>query len=368
VFAEEGTAAHELGEMCIEHNRLAASYLGTTITTDEGNSFLVNTDMAEAVQVYLDEVVRRFTSKPNGRLKIEAKFELNWIKEGMFGTSDCTILFPGDELVVMDYKHGRGVAVDCIENPQLMYYALGALGEHNVHAVKTITMIVGQPRAYHKDGPVRVWSIPVEELYQWADNILKPGAYETESENARILCGDHCKWCEGKAVCPEISRKALAEAKLAFKDIGPEMEINLPDVQRVPEEKIAPLIEFATIFNGWLKDLQEYAENRMLGGAEMPGMKLVYGRTSRKFNDFDAMVAKCEEAGLDREDLLTYAEPKQKTPAQVEKVLKSQNLDKSLLEGLVDESKPLKAVPLSAKGKPVTTTDKAADLFSAIGK
>ena len=42
-----------------------------------------------------------------------------------FGTSDCVIVGNGP-MVIVDYKHGKGVAVSAEDNSQLKCYALGA--------------------------------------------------------------------------------------------------------------------------------------------------------------------------------------------------------------------------------------------------
>lgn len=49
----------------------------------------------------------------------------------------------------------------------------------------------------------------------------------------------------------------------------------------------------------WYKDLQDYATGAMLDGVEIPGWKLVEGRSNRVFTDVDAAVQKLIDAGYD---------------------------------------------------------------------
>src|SRR3990172_8181607 len=83
-YAAEGTAAHELAAACLEHGQNAAQYIDHAIGAD-GHEFIVDDEMAEAVQVYLDYVRSQWISPEPG------------------------------VLVVCDYKHGSGVAVEVVK-------------------------------------------------------------------------------------------------------------------------------------------------------------------------------------------------------------------------------------------------------------
>jgi len=56
IFAAEGSAAHELAEMCLRKNFApAADFIGETIIVGN-HTFEVDEEMAEAVQLYVDTV------------------------------------------------------------------------------------------------------------------------------------------------------------------------------------------------------------------------------------------------------------------------------------------------------------------------
>jgi hypothetical protein len=90
-YAAEGTAAHQLAEMCLRNGKNAAEYLGTIIKTKEDGDWNVTPDMAEAVQYHLDEV-RRIHNWLGGDLHIEVRLDLTEIVPGMFGTGDAVIV------------------------------------------------------------------------------------------------------------------------------------------------------------------------------------------------------------------------------------------------------------------------------------
>ncbi len=144
-YTSLGTAAHELGERCLLDGTNAHDHLGEKITAD-GKPHPVDVDMADAVQVYIEEIrgdiiqaldldlsvldgksVLAALEKSAAIFGVEARFHLEWLHPDLFGTNDANFGVPLDVLRVYDYKHGQGVAVEVEDNPQLKYYALGAL-------------------------------------------------------------------------------------------------------------------------------------------------------------------------------------------------------------------------------------------------
>ena len=124
-FSKEGTAAHKLGEIAFAAKLHPSNWLGEIIEEVE-----VSTYMVEAVVVYVDYL--KSLDVLDNELRLEHKFDLSKLNPPapMFGTSDCTCYVPLEfKLIVADYKHGAGVAVDVDDNSQLMYYALGAMLE-----------------------------------------------------------------------------------------------------------------------------------------------------------------------------------------------------------------------------------------------
>ena len=114
-FAAEGTAAHQLAETCLSPPGMNADdMIGRTIKV-EGFEFEVDLEMVEAVDVYV-AYVSDLRAK-GYYVELEQRFDLSSLYPGMFGTADCVAYDEKTKhLVVADYKHGRGVAVEPQEN------------------------------------------------------------------------------------------------------------------------------------------------------------------------------------------------------------------------------------------------------------
>ena len=163
-YAVEGSDAHALAALCLTKNHNPGFYIGKTISP-EGRKFTVTEEMAEAVQVYVDAVDAVIPNTSGGyEVQIEKRFDLSAVHPGCFGTADAVIWHAFSKtLYVFDYKHGAGIAVEVENNPQLLYYGLGALLASGYPA-KRVKLVIVQPRCDHANGPVRDWEIDAIDL------------------------------------------------------------------------------------------------------------------------------------------------------------------------------------------------------------
>ncbi len=92
----------------------------------------------------------------------------------------------------------------------------------------------------------------------------------------------------------------------------------LPAPNVLTDDQIADLLMRAKPFATWIKDVEDYALQAMLGGRNFAGFKLVEGRSNRKLIDFDAVLAQLLAHGLP-EDL--FYERKPLTLSAMEKVV-----------------------------------------------
>lgn len=313
VYADEGTAAHFLAEQCLRNDEWAASYIGQDICVpaesrdpffslpggaDEaelfGDSrvFTVDEEMSEAVQVYLDTIREVKSSNPGAEIRVEHKFHLAHLHPDLWGTCDCVIVLPFDRLIVVDYKHGRGVAVDATENTQAMMYALGAAVDEGID---TVEVVIVQPRAPHREGPVRRWTTSKVELEAWGQEVLLPAALATENPEAPLHAGDeHCKFCVAGAVCPAKREAALAEAGVAFDDgmfpVPVEQQPPLPDVRSMTPQQAARILSLRPMLKDFMTNVEDYVRGALETGRFQPGedgldLKLVQGNPGhRKFS------------------------------------------------------------------------------------
>lgn len=338
-YADEGTAAHELAETCLRSGADAVKYVGKFITVNE-TAYEVTPDMAAAVQVYLDTVRADLAAAGDGaELEIEKRFHLDWLYDGMFGTNDALVGQPFGLLRIYDYKHGMGVAVDVQDNPQLMYYALGAAHGETYDEVE---LIIVQPRAQHPSGPVRRQRMWVAELDRWANEVLLPGAEATEANGASVRCGEWCKFCPAMAICPAQRENAVAIAQEVFRDKpapppAPE-SLGAGELRRVLD--VAPMVE------AWLEACRAHARVMLEHGHATPdelGYKLVEGRSMRKWVSDEEALATMEMFSID-----PY-ERKLKSPAQAEKQAK-----KGAFDSVITTTRGIQLAPLSDKRPAIT--------------
>lgn len=319
-YASQGHAAHSLAEMCLLQDKAAAEFLDTTVADEAGDLHVVDFDMANAVQVYLDEIARQRAAYPTAESNVELRFDLTWLRPDMFGTCDHVLTEPFGDLVVTDYKHGAGVVVEVVWNAQLMYYALGALYEAGgPENVDQVTIVVVQPRARHADGPVRSWTLSAEALWEWRET-LAAAADATRHPNAALAAGDWCRFCPAAAICPETRALVQRTAALDFADapLDPKDESNLPAIPVSPEE-LAQAMNVIPVIDAWCRAVEGEAQARLTRGQVVPGYKLVRKRANRRWKDEADVERKLKnKRGVKTADI--YKRTLQ-SPAQIEKIL-----------------------------------------------
>lgn len=97
------------------------------------------------------------------------------------------IIIADGTLRICDYKHGLGVLVDATDNPQMKCYALGALELFDdIFDIDNVSMTIYQPRRQN----ISTFEISKDELYKWADEVLKPTADLAFAGDGNFLCGE----------------------------------------------------------------------------------------------------------------------------------------------------------------------------------
>jgi hypothetical protein len=253
-------------------------------------------------------------------LLIEQPFDLSDIYPGMYGTNDACLCEPFGKIIVYDYKHGAGVPVDVENNPQLLYYALGAyLGTD----CEEIELVVVQPRARHVDGPVRRWTLTYAELNTWILGALLPAAKATEDPGAPLVAGDWCRFCKASGICRAPIEKQFAVTKTQFTDI------RIPQVEELTLDQMVKFHTFWDIFASCHDAVAAELQRRLMEGESIPGYKLVQKKTNRRWRDEKALVTAClryTKTGI----LKIFEEPKVLSPAKLEKEVKKKGLSIAL--------------------------------------
>lgn len=281
-YAAEGTDAHEL----CEYKLRKALELEAEDPTENLTWF--NAEMDDCANGYAAYVLEQVEAAKqvcaDPVVFIEQRVDFSrWVEDG-FGTADALIIADGT-LKICDYKHGLGVLVRAEENPQLMCYALGALELFDkIYDIDTVSMTIYQPR---RDN-VSTFEMLKDDLYRWADEVLKPAAELAFAGDGNFLCGEWCGFCKAKNDC-----RARAEANLALA----RYEFKLSPL--LTDEDIEDILVKVDELVSWASDIKEYALRQAISGKEWSGWKLVEGRSNRKYVN-DAVVADVvEHAGFD---------------------------------------------------------------------
>ena len=279
-FAAEGTAAHALCEWKVR--KALKMRAGRRPTSDYWTD-----EMEEFTDDYRDYIMdlvgqaKQHCKDPVTLIEQHLDFSC-YVPDG-FGTGDF-LLVADKELNVVDFKYGRGVAVYADHNPQMMLYALGALNLFDcLYDIEQVTMTIFQPRL----SSISTWTISTAELYQWAEEVLKPKAELAAKGEGDFVSGSWCRFCKARNTC-----RARAESFLELA----RMEFQPPAL--LSDEEVAEVMEKADELSKWASDVMAYAQAEAIeNGKHWNGYKLVEGRSVRKFSDEAKVEAAAKKAG-----------------------------------------------------------------------
>ena len=358
VYQLEGRAAHALAEQALRLTvvgdfpdiwRTATSVV--VETKDGPKNWPIDDVMREAVGLYVN-TVRDLHAKLGGTLYIERTFDLGILRtpEPMFGTADAVIV--GERSIhVVDLKYGAGVTVEAHDNAQLLYYALGAMvaeytrrvmdpndsfgseimdfGENAildqvVSLFDEVRVTIVQPRAPHTDGPVREsLAFSGADIKSFAIKLLTR-ADNTQAPDAVLSAGSWCQFCPARGHCPELAAHAKLIAQTDFEAVPMEAP---PDVEHMPIERVATLLQHVDVLNIFIAALKQRVTQELEAGREVPGWKLVNKRATRQWLSTEMVEEWARGNEIPTRDLLDVSF---KSPAQLEKVLGKQAVPEEL--------------------------------------
>lgn len=274
-YAEEGTLAHELAEVMLRGRfRLLPADDCTKEVRRLKKNPLYSDEMKTYLDVYLDYVTEQYRvaiqSTPDAVISLEERLDFSrWVEQG-FGTGDAIVIADG-VMEVIDLKYGKGVEVFAERNPQLMLYGLGALEAFDMlFGIKTVKLTIVQPRQERIDS----WSISSEDLYIWGDDEVKPKAALAYEGKGETKCGHWCRWCRVKPLCAKMAETNLDLARDEFKE-----------PQLLSDDRLVEVFTQLPMLKDWAESVAEYLLKQAIAGKEVPGYKVVEGRTQRKWAD-----------------------------------------------------------------------------------
>ncbi len=277
--AAEGTAAHAL----CEHKLRRALKMRSRKPVSKYDCDEMDAYTDGYVEFVLEQLAQAKLECVDPLVLIEQRLDFScWVPEG-FGTGDCLIV--ADKLLhIIDFKYGQGVLVEAEGNPQMMLYALGALRLFDsLYDISEVSMSIYQPRREN----VSTWTISVDELNAWAENILKPKAELAHKGEGDYLPGPWCQFCKAAVKC-----RARAEEKLQLA----RFEFAPPPL--LSDEEIEEILTKLDDLTKWASEIQAYAQDAAINhGKVWQGFKLVATRTNRRYTDEEAVIQAAKDAG-----------------------------------------------------------------------
>src|SRR5205085_6401051 len=121
-----------------------------------------------------------FTSMVEEPVSLEGLWYPNAPPEPLYGTVDFGALSKAlTTVIVLDFKYGKGVPVSPVNNPQLMFYALGVylrlqatLSKDILEQIVYVKMGIYAPR--QGDTEPRWWTVDLVDLLDWGYDVLRP--------------------------------------------------------------------------------------------------------------------------------------------------------------------------------------------------
>ena len=340
--AKEGTAAHELCEYKLK--RALKKRAERPVSEYDSEEMENCTDDYVSYVIEKLEAAKQFCNDPIVLIEQHLDFSC-YVPEG-FGTGDCIIVSDA-HLHIIDFKYGMGVLVEAEHNPQMMLYALGALGIYDsLYDIEKVSMTIFQPR---RDN-VSTWEISRRDLVSWAETVLKTKAALAFAGEGEYVPGEWCRFCKASIRC---RARAEENLKLAGK------EFILPPL--LSDEEVEEVLGKLPDLIKWANELSAYATDAAINhGKKWNGFKLVEGRSNRKYKDEELVAAAAKKEGY--KDIYRYS----LIPlTEMQKLMGKTKFEEILGDLIYKPPGKLSLVPISDKRPEVNVTD-AKDEFNEI--
>lgn len=320
IYSDDGTAKHYIASICLEKGAEAAQYVGTNVPIRENGEFVrtieFTAERAEPTQRYVD-YVRSVVGDDLYWVEQQVEFGQYIDVQDQFGTADVILLreYWDDEtqavayeLVVIDAKFGhKFVEVD--DNPQLLYYALGAYDRFVLsHDVRRVRLVIFQP----EHGGEREWTCSVEHLLAFANTAR---SHETSVRVAHEMYQslpadpaqhviwmqtflhpdpneEDCTFCRAMSTCPAVRAKLEREVGASFQVIDEAQAMphdptehqvvidEIGDEVHVPvfsNEDLGRAHRIAGLIEDWATAVRAEIERRLLDAKNDPAVVAAFG-------------------------------------------------------------------------------------------
>lgn len=319
-FAVEGTLAHEMAELTL---RKALGLIDAKSFDDEIVELIESPfyyfGMDFEVDIYTDFCLERYSlAKAKygaAEAYVEAKAPLDFIIKGDSGSVDFAVITL-EYIEIMDLKFGKGVHVSAFDNPQLMTYAFGLytkLSPEQKKSVKRVIMNIVQPRVSEEPS---ICEITIGDLYDFIANKVMPAADLALRGEGELTPGDWCKFCKAKVKCPALKAEMDEELRHAFAE-----PVLLTD------DEIMEVYHKSKRVIDWLQSVSGYILKEALAGRKWPGLKIVEGKSNRKWANEEGVINTLKANSFTEDD---YLNKKLKGIGEITKLVKKSRFEELL--------------------------------------
>ena len=306
---EEGNAAHWLASVVFAGQHT----IDEMVDRKAPNGIFITSEMAE----HVDEYVSGVQVPPNYSGDMEWPYSLTGQNWQVNGRADH-ITYMSNTLTVSDFKYGYSI-VEPERNWTLIAHAIGYCLTNNVQP-RQITFTIHQPRAPHRDGRVRSWSISYNDLL--ALHCQLTAALGNPSDT--LQTGPNCYKCPAFVGCParqDAELNALETAHMAYRaeienaELADRMalihraEEMIKQAKKAYEEQIMHRLQIGQALNGYA--IENDLTNRMWkDGVTVDLMQTLTGVNLSKPQLITP--AQAEKAGVSKDIVALFAERRAK--------------------------------------------------------
>jgi hypothetical protein len=298
-WAREGRIAHEILEAGLKNNAKTATeaqgysaFKGQDLTPHIRSSIVefkasINDALdyvwgkLEELQLYYDDVV----------LFVEVQVDPPVASAPGEAAGFCDIAIysaKARRLWVIDYKHGAGIAKAVVGNTQVTQYAAGFLYDAKQYvdpaSVDIVTLVIIQPRAFHKDGDIREYEVTpqyVKEYLAYLDGViadaLRPDAPLNPGE-------EQCRFCDARDKCPAAQSLALSVVNKQFINVGDVAAPKMPDPKALDMQRLAYIKSMRSFVESWFDACDDALKDNIMKGQPGHGYKAVEAHAQREYD------------------------------------------------------------------------------------
>ncbi len=325
--AAEGSVFHHVAACCLMFGLEPEDFTLGQVYHQDGYEIKFDDDMRHYMHAGLDWLRERI--EPGDIVVIEAKVDISpWAGAGQFGTCDVAIVKPAKlEIIVFDWKYGKGVVVVPTKNDQCYLYGLGVwrdvaqdgylIGIIDARNVK-VQFHIEQPRAPGGGG---TWDTTMDEIL--AEGVrIREDALATMAEHPPRIPGEkQCLFCRASGRCPEQTKYLLEVMGQKFDEVDDNIRLGVGPSLKDPEKLTAEVRSWVLLnfkaFKRWVEEIRVQTLRDLQAGREVPLLKAIHGKPGHRFyrDVKEAETAMIELLGRDK-----AFETKLISPATAEKL------------------------------------------------